>query len=193
MRLTLRPCSASGRTTRPSIARRSHGYTLTARDRRIEISGDAALPPLRLRCTRPTGAFTVDDDAIPDVRYLSKSIAATSRRGPLWSPGYFRARARARPRRHAHRLDRSLGNDRRASIPPTRVATERDGARRLVAAAHPAARIGLGRRAGARRRPVHHHARRRAPTTRRARAPAATRRARSSPAITGSPTGAATR
>ena len=88
-------------------------------------------------------------------------------------PGYFRARARTRPRRDTHRVDRILGND-RGNQSRRRA---RDGAR---SARTPRRRRASGRasrrscrRARARRRPVHHHARRRGQTTRRARAPAA--------------------
>ena len=111
----------------------------------------------------------------------------------LWSPGYFRVRPRRRDASARWSRRPRLGDDRRAA--------RRDaGARGRARAAPPAARAGRPaargrhrRRAGARGRSVHHHAGRPHARTRRAPAPPATRCARSSPATTGSPTGAATR
>ena len=69
-RLTLRPLLGFRGHDDPVDRAPVGGYTLTARDRRIEIQGEAPFPPLRLALRAPEGAFTVDDYAIADVRYL---------------------------------------------------------------------------------------------------------------------------
>ena len=112
-------------------------------------------------------------------------------RRPL-EPGLLPADADARHAGHARRLDRIVGDDRRADAagsaarraPPPRAA-------RRGGDGHVPRRDGRG--AGARRRPVHHHARRP-----RRRGGAGARHGRRSadgrsPATTGSPIGAATR
>ena len=68
----------------------------------------------------------------------------------------------------------------------------RSGARRLIELAHCRRRDAHRRRTRAGGGPIHHYARRAAWKMRRGRAPPATKCAPSSPAITGSPTGAAT-
>ena len=118
------------------------GYTLTARDRRIEIQGDQGYPPLRLALHAAAGAFTVDDYAISDVRYLLEEHRGYEPSGPLWSPGYFRAQLA--PDREVTLIASTESWETIAAINPAdALATERDRRTRLVAAAHPAARSGV--------------------------------------------------
>lgn len=67
-----------------------HGYALSARDRRIEITGAPDMPPLRLVLQAPGGVFTIDDQAVADVTYLLEEHRGYDHAGSLWSPGYFR-------------------------------------------------------------------------------------------------------
>ena len=118
------------------------GYTLTARNRRIEIQGDQGYPPLRLALHAAAGAFTVDDYAISDVRYLLEEHRGYEPSGPLWSPGYFRAQLA--PDREVTLIASTESWETIAAINPAdALATERDRRTRLVAAAHPAARSGV--------------------------------------------------
>ena len=95
MRLTLRPLLGFRPHEAPVDRVPVQGYTLTARDRRIEIQGDAAFPPLRLALQRPRARFTVDDYAIADVALPPRrSIAATNRADPCG--------ARVLPRASSH-------------------------------------------------------------------------------------------
>jgi predicted glycogen debranching enzyme len=91
LRLTLRPSLDFRLHDAPVNAHHEHGYTLTARDRRIEIAGAPEFPPLRLAIHASAGAFTVDDQAMQDVRYLLEESRGYDANGSLWSPGYFRA------------------------------------------------------------------------------------------------------
>jgi predicted glycogen debranching enzyme len=139
-------------TLRPLLGFRSHdaavdrvpvqGYTLTARDRRIEIQGDALFPPLRLVLHAAGGAFTVDDSAIADVRYLLEESRGYEPTGPLWSAGYFRAQLE--PGRDVTLIASTESWETISAINPgDALAAEHDRRTRLIAAAHPAARTGL--------------------------------------------------
>ena len=139
-------------TLRPLLGFRSHdaavdrvplqGYTLTARDRRIEIQGDALFPPLRLVLHAAGGAFTVDDSAIADVRYLLEESRGYEPTGPLWSAGYFRAQLE--PGRDVTVIASTESWETISAINPgDALAAERDRRARLIAVAHPAARSGL--------------------------------------------------
>ncbi len=91
VRLTLRP-SLDFRPHDAPVNTNSHQpYTLTAQNRRIEISGDPAFPVLRLAIHASAGSFTVDDAAMHGVRYVVEASRGYDADGSLWSPGYFRA------------------------------------------------------------------------------------------------------
>ena len=142
MRLALRPLLGFRPHDAPVDRAPVQGYTLTARDRRIEIQGDQSYPPLRLALHAAAGAFTVDDYAISDVRYLLEEHRGYERSGPLWSPGYFRAQLA--PGRDVTLIASTESWEVIAAINPVdALATERDRRTRLVAAAHPAARAGV--------------------------------------------------
>jgi predicted glycogen debranching enzyme len=141
IRLTLRPLLGFRPHDAPVDRVPVHGYTLTARDRRIEIHGDRAYPPLRLALHAAAGAFTVDDYAIPDVRYLLEEHRGYEPSGPLWSPGYFRAQLASG--RDVTLIASTESWETIAAINPVdALTTERDRRSRLVAAAHPAAHAG---------------------------------------------------
>jgi predicted glycogen debranching enzyme len=90
VRLTLRPLLSFRAHEAPVHGATPQSYSLLAKDRRIEITGSEQLPPLHLVMEAPGGAFTVEDQAIADVRYLLEQHRGYDNEGPLWSPGYFR-------------------------------------------------------------------------------------------------------
>jgi predicted glycogen debranching enzyme len=66
-------------------------YRVTAAGRRIEVSGPHQLPALRLSVHGADSAFTLDGHSIGDVVYEYEAQRGYEHKGPLWSPGYFRA------------------------------------------------------------------------------------------------------
>ncbi len=141
VRLTLRPLGGFRPHEAPVDRIPLNGYTLTARDRRIEVSGDPEFPPLRLVLQARDGAFTVDDQAIADVRYLLEQYRGYDNEGPLWSPGYFRVQLR--PHEPVTLIASVEPWETIVAIPPQEARdAERARRRRLLEAAHPAARTG---------------------------------------------------
>ena len=152
------------------------------------------LPPLRLFLYGDDKAFTVhagDDSSTSSTR--SSRTAATS--AAAISGARATSASTLAPDAPGTLVASTeiVGDDRRARSAGAAERRAAAGATRLIATAQTGAADGHGRGTGARRRSVHHHAGRAASRTRRAPARPATRSARSSPAITGSPTGAATR
>jgi predicted glycogen debranching enzyme len=141
VRLTLRPLLGFRPHEAPVDRAPIGGYTLTARDRRIEITAEAELPPLRLALHAAEGAFTVDDYAISDVGYLLEKNRGYEPSGPLWSAGYFRAELA--PGHDVTLIASTEAWETIAAINPAdAVAMERERRARLIDAAHPAARRG---------------------------------------------------
>jgi predicted glycogen debranching enzyme len=93
VRITLRPLLDFRAHEAPLAGKASAGYEVAAREHRIEVRRDDAFPTLRLVLHTSTGrgAFTVDGQAIADVRYLMEESRGYDHEGPLSSPGYFRA------------------------------------------------------------------------------------------------------
>ncbi len=91
VRLTLRPMLGFRAHDAPFNTAWPHGYTLIARNRRIDIQGDTSLPALRLALHAGAGTFTIKDQAVDEVRYLLEESRGYDWSGSLWSPGYFRA------------------------------------------------------------------------------------------------------
>jgi predicted glycogen debranching enzyme len=142
VRLALRPLLGFRPHQAPVDQVPVEGYTLTARDRRIEIHGVPDMPPLRLVLEAAGGgAFTVDDQAVADVRYLLEEHRGYDHAGPLWSPGYFRAPLR---RDDPVTLIASIESwETIGALRPAEAwAAERARRRMLLASAHPAARQG---------------------------------------------------
>ncbi|MEZ5287336.1 MAG: amylo-alpha-1,6-glucosidase [Vicinamibacterales bacterium] len=94
LRLVLRPLLGFRRHEAPLDASVGQQYDILARDRRIEIRSDTTLPVLRLAVDAARAAFTVDDSAVSDVRYLLEERRGYDHTGALWSPGYFRVELR---------------------------------------------------------------------------------------------------
>lgn len=143
LRLVLRPLVSFRPHEAPVDRAPIEGYTLTAKDRRFEITGDPALPPLRLLLQAGSGAFTVDDQAIADVRYLFEQHRGYENEGPLWSPGYFRVQLE--PDQPITLIASTESWDTLGAVSPHDVLlAERRRRARLVSLAHPAARTGAG-------------------------------------------------
>ena len=182
---------------RPGAASRSTSTREDGGDGVEVTRGDDRLPPLRLLLRgRPRRRRSARRRRAARRRLPDRARRGYDWQGRLWRPARSSSTlapgdevdARSPRPRPGTLLDA-------LSTPSRRCALER----RAAAAAARAGRIrrcatGIGRRAGAGRRPVHHHARAgRAEEAARARAAGRRGRARSSPATTGSPTGAATR
>jgi predicted glycogen debranching enzyme len=142
VRLTLRPSLAFRPHDAPVTQPSEHGYTLIAKDRRFEIHGDPALPVLRLALRAGTGAFSVDDQGIRDVKYLTEESRGYDASGSLWSPGYFRADLS--PAEPVTLIASCESWEVIAALNPDDVlARELKRRDALVASAHPAARTGV--------------------------------------------------
>ena len=186
---------------RPSLHFRPHDapvstklparHVVTAVDGRYEISDGSGLPPLRLKLHGPHAGLTLETVRSPLILYRTEASRGYESTGELWSPGHFRIDLEQGRAGHARRVHGAVGDDRGAQ--PGRRLPGRVAA---LAAAHRGGAAG-GRGPGWRGKwcwpPISSSSRRPAASRRRP-APArpATRCAASSPATTGSPTGAAT-
>ena len=85
---------------RPTVHFRSHdepvstpleeGYTLTARNERLELTADGDRPPLRLVLHGRETAFTLERRVLPEALFRVEEDRGYASRGQVWSPGYFR-------------------------------------------------------------------------------------------------------
>ncbi|MBL8800086.1 MAG: glycogen debranching enzyme family protein [Planctomycetia bacterium] len=120
---------------------RAEPYTVRACEYRYEIQGPPALPPLRMYLYGERSAFTVDGQAVPDLRYRVEESRGYDAEGGLWAPGYFRVDLH--PGRPATLVASTEPWDAFLSLTPEEAFdAERERRRRLIAAAHPAARSG---------------------------------------------------
>ena len=143
VRLSLRPVVGF----RPHEAPVDHspvdGYTVSARERRIEVVADGALPPLRLVLHADTGGFMFDDQAIRDVRYLVEERRGYDYAGPLWSPGRFRVEL-TRDAPVSVLASAESWETMAATHPAEAMTMERTRRARLLATAQEAVRDGVG-------------------------------------------------
>lgn len=118
-------------------------YRFTACDERYELSGESSEPVLRLRIVGERTAFTLDGKVLPDLLYRVEKSRGYAAHGDLWSPGYFRADL---SRQHEVTLVGSTEDwDRIYALKPTEALdAEHERRRRLLLAATPAAREGMG-------------------------------------------------
>ena len=146
-------------------------YSLTAVDDRYEISAGPGLPTAAAAARRrATPRSRSTRRSVPEVALPGRGEPRVRRaRASCGAPGYFEvdAAAPARSRRWPPRP--SAGRRSSPWTPRRRWPAERARRRRLVECAGPAAPRSGGGRAGARRRPVRHHARAAASRTPRAR------------------------
>lgn len=90
VRLDLRPLVGVRLHEAPVDSVPLEGYSLVATGKRIEVHNANDLPVLRLVLHAGYGVFTVDNQAVRDVRYLLEENRGYDHEGHLWSPGYFR-------------------------------------------------------------------------------------------------------
>jgi predicted glycogen debranching enzyme len=144
VRITLRPLLDFRPHEAPVTPPTEGRYVISAKGHRIEVQRDGAgpeSPTLRLALHARQGAFTVDDRAIADVRYLMEESRGYEHEGPLSSPGYFRAELH--PDHPVTLIASAEPWDTIGAINPdeARAADERRRTR-LLAMSHPAAREG---------------------------------------------------
>jgi len=136
---------------RPSVDFRAHHApvsdppagpcTLTVVDDRYEVSVGATLPPLRLQLSGTPGAFTFDRREIQQVYYRTEAQRGYESVGDLWSPGYFRVDLG--PEQDVTLIASCEPWDTLLALTPhDALVAEGERRRRLLLAAHPAARSG---------------------------------------------------
>jgi predicted glycogen debranching enzyme len=139
---------------RPAVQYRGHdepigdlpprNYTLTAVDHRYELSsGDPRFPTLKMRLYGQLGAFTLYAQKLPDILYRVEMSRGYEFRGALWSPGHFRVDLEQGS--DATLVASTEGWNTALALPAdVALAAERERRRRLVKAADPTVRTGLG-------------------------------------------------
>ena len=143
VRLSLRPIVGFRPHEAPVDRSPVDGYTVSARGQRIEVAADDQQPALRLVLHAPTGGFSLDDQAIRDVRYLVEEHRGYDFAGPLWSPGRFRTDLQQGAAVTVIASAESW--DTLAAVNPEAARTmERARRARLLCMARPAGRTGVG-------------------------------------------------
>jgi predicted glycogen debranching enzyme len=119
-------------------------YMLTAVGQRYELTGgDANFPPLRLYLYGERGAFTLYAHKLPDIIYRIEKSRGYEFKGALWSPGHFRVDLE--PGRDATLVASTESWETALALPPdVALAAECERRYRLVHAAQPGVRTGLG-------------------------------------------------
>lgn len=91
VRLKLRP-SLHFRRYEDPVSREHEGpFTVSCVDRRVEVTSQQSLPPLRLFVHGERVAFTLDSTWLPDIVYRVERNRGYDARGSMWTPGYFAA------------------------------------------------------------------------------------------------------
>ena len=185
-------CLPRGPMKRRSITRYRPIRSWWRRRGRLEVRLSHDLPPVRLLVLDSPGAFTVDALTVQHLYYRVEESRGYQAQGDAWSPGYFRVDLE--PGAIVTFVASTESWETMTALPSTAARdAEIERRRRLLVAADPSARRQFHRRAGPRRRSVHHRAGRPRGRLRAGPARPARKPERLSPAITGSPTGAATR
>jgi len=65
-------------------------FKVSCVERRVEVSSQEKLPPLRLFVHGRRVAFTLDSEWLPDLVYRVEESRGYDARGSMWTPGYFR-------------------------------------------------------------------------------------------------------
>jgi len=121
----------------------SDPYTLTIVDDRYEIRGKADYPPLRLQLKGEAAALTLDRGIIKDQFYRIEARRGYDSQGVLWSPGYFTATLAAGA--GATLIASTEGWTTITALSPEEaLPAEHERRARLLAAATPVARSGVG-------------------------------------------------
>jgi predicted glycogen debranching enzyme len=91
VRLKLRP-SVHFRGYEDAVSTAHQGpFKVSCIERRVEVSSQEKLPPLRLFVHGKRVAFTLDSEWLPDLVYRVEQSRGYDARGSMWTPGYFRA------------------------------------------------------------------------------------------------------
>jgi predicted glycogen debranching enzyme len=93
VRFNLRPSVQYRGYEAPVDASLVQAYTIAARGQQYEISAGEGWPTLRLRLVGARAALTLDERGWSGVPYYMEEARGYESKGPLWSPGYFRADA----------------------------------------------------------------------------------------------------
>jgi predicted glycogen debranching enzyme len=118
-------------------------YVVSAVDQRIEISGHADLPPLRLQISGDATRLTLQGVSTTDIHYSREAERGYESRGPLWSPGVFAGEVT--PGRHlAFVAATEPWSEIDAVGPIEALRLEEERRRSLVAQAVPALQEGIG-------------------------------------------------
>ncbi len=127
---------------RPSVHFRPHEaavnespakvYTIAATENRYELSAGPDLPVLRMMLRGERAALTLDEKGASAVPYKMEESRGYEGKGPLWSPGYFRADVQA-----AHDVTLIASTEPWETIlalpPPSASVAEHERRRKLVA------------------------------------------------------------
>ena len=116
-------------------------YSMAWAGDRYELSRGPDVPPLRLRLDGPKSRFVLDDERLDDILYPVEESRGYEASGALWSPGCFRV---ALTREQAVTLIGSTESWEAILSLSAEEALWAERRRRddLIAAAHPAARVG---------------------------------------------------
>ena len=118
-------------------------YTITAIEDRLELSTTRGYPPLRLKIYGRRATFALDSGKLDDVHYRAEAQRGYADVGELWSPGYWSVDLTADT--STTLVASTEGWDTiGALLPEQAAAAERERRERLLAAAAPAARSGIG-------------------------------------------------
>jgi predicted glycogen debranching enzyme len=116
-------------------------YAMTIVDDRYELAAAGGFPPLRLRFYGELAHFAVDGRVVGEMLYPVEANRGYDASGELWSPGHFRV-VLAPGREATLVASCESWESIRALEPVAARASEGERRRRLLAAAHPAARTG---------------------------------------------------
>ena len=118
-------------------------YTITAIEDRLELSTTRGYPPLRLKIYGRRATFALDSGKLDNVHYRAEAQRGYADVGELWSPGYWSVDLTADTSTTLVASTEAwdtIG----ALLPEQAAAAERERRERLLDAAAPAARSGIG-------------------------------------------------
>jgi predicted glycogen debranching enzyme len=144
VRLKLRPAVHFRGHDEPIADLPPRTYTLTAVDQHYElVGGKPNFPSLKLRLHGEQAAFTLYAQKVPDILYRVEMSRGYEFKGALWSPGHFRVDLESGV--DATLVASTEDWETALALPPhVALAAELERRRRLVQAADPAVRRGLG-------------------------------------------------
>jgi predicted glycogen debranching enzyme len=118
-------------------------YTLRAVDGRYEVSGPSTLPTLKMKVDGRRAALTLCPEDVPDILYRTEMGRGYEHTGALWSPGHFRVELQ--PGEEATLIASTENWTTALALDPKAARrAEAERRRRLIDAAPPSARTGLG-------------------------------------------------